>query len=318
MAQISVVGSVNMDVVTYVDHIPKPGQTVFGERLVEMAGGKGANQAVAVAKQRKDVVLIGTVGSDRHGKVLLEGLENFQVDTSGIKRVEGIDSGKTSIIVESSGENFIIYLEGANGELDKDYVRTELQKQTNCDVLLVQLESPYEAVLEAMKTAKEQGMTVILDPAPSRNVTDELLHYADIVLPNEQEAKDITGITIQDEATAKAAADIFREKGIRQGVLKVGARGSYVFDETNITFIEPIRVEAVDSVGAGDCFAGAFASAYVDQLPIAEAARHANIVAALKVTKAGAQDGIPTLEDVKAFCEERNLDLYIRDESAPQ
>lgn len=318
MAKICVVGSVNMDVVTYVDHIPKPGQTVFGERLVEMAGGKGANQAVAVAKQEKEVALIGSVGSDRHGEILLEGLENFNVDTTNIEKLSGIDSGKTSIVVENSGENFIIYLEGANGQLDKDYVREALQKQTNCGVLLVQLESPYEVVLEAMKTAKEQGITVILDPAPSRNVTDELLAYADIVLPNEQEAKDITGIDIEDEATAQAAAAIFRDKGIKKGVLKVGARGSYVFNEEKITFVEPIRVEAVDSVGAGDCFAGAFASAYVDELPIVEAARHANIVAALKVTKAGAQDGIPTLDEVKMFCKERHFELYIEDESAPQ
>lgn len=311
MAKICVVGSVNMDVVTYVDHIPRPGQTVFGERLVEMAGGKGANQAVAVAKQEKDVALIGTVGSDRHGEMLLEGLENFNVDTTSMKKIQGIDSGKTSIVVENSGENFIIYLEGANGQLDKDYVRTEILKQLDCKVLLVQLESPYDVVLGAMKTAREQGITVILDPAPSRNVTDELLSYAHIVLPNEEEAKDITGIVIEDELSAQAAAAIFRKKGVAKGVLKIGSRGSYVFDEGSITFVEPIQVEAVDSVGAGDCFAGAFASAYVDDLSITEAARHANLVAALKVTQPGAQDGIPTLNEVKAFSKERDFTLYM-------
>src|SRR5699024_5152771 len=111
MAKICVVGSVNMDVVTYVDHIAQPGQTVLGERLVETAGGKGANQAVAVAKQEKEVVFIGSVGSDRHGDMLVEGLQNFQVDVSSMQRLEGIDSGKTSIVVENSGENFNIYLE---------------------------------------------------------------------------------------------------------------------------------------------------------------------------------------------------------------
>lgn len=311
MAKICVVGSVNMDVVTYVDHIPKPGQTVFGERLVETAGGKGANQAVAVAKQEKDVVFIGSVGSDRHGEMLLEGLENFHVDTSSMQRLKGIDSGKTSIVVENSGENFIIYLEGANGQLDKDQVRTALQKQKDCEVLLVQLESPYEVVLEAMKTAKEQGVTVVLDPAPSRNVTDELLSYADLVLPNEQEAKDITSIEIVDEESAQAAAAIFRKKGIDQGVLKLGAHGAYVFNKETITFVDPIQVEAVDSVGAGDCFAGAFASAYIDGQSVEEAARYANVVSALKVTKPGAQDGIPTLEEVKAFSKERDVSLYI-------
>jgi len=311
MAKICVVGSVNMDVVTYVDHIPQPGQTVFGERLVETAGGKGANQAVAVAKQEKEVVFIGSVGSDRHGDMLVEGLQNFQVDVSSMQRLEGIDSGKTSIVVENSGENLIIYLEGANGELDTNHVRAALQKQTDCEVLLVQLESPYNVVLEAMKTAREQGITVILDPAPSRNVTDELLRYADLVLPNEQEAKDITNIEIVDDVSAQAAAAIFRKKGIDQGVLKLGAHGAYVFNEENITFVKPMQVEAVDSVGAGDCFAGAFASAYIDGQSVEEAASYANVVSALKVTKPGAQDGIPTLAEVKAFSKKRDVSLYM-------
>src|SRR5699024_9319645 len=194
-----------------------------------------------------------------------------QVDVARMERIEGNDSGKTSMVVENSGENFIIYLEGANGELDTNHVRAALQKQTDCEVLLVQLEPPYNVVLEAMKTAREQGITVILDPAPSRNVTDELLRYADLVLPNEQEAKDITNIEIVDDVSAQAAAAIFRKKGIDQGVLKLGAHGAYVFNEENITFVKPMQVEAVDSVGAGDCFAGAFASAYIDGQSVEEA-----------------------------------------------
>src|SRR5699024_2174318 len=148
-------------------------------------------------------------------------------------------------------------------------------------VILVQVETTYNVVLEAMKTEKEQGVTIVLDPAPSRNVTDELLSYADLVLPNEQEAKDITGIEITDDASAQAAAAIFRKKGIDQGVLKLGAHGAYVFNQDNITFVAPIQVEAVDSVGAGDCFAGAFASAYIDGQTVEEAAKYANVVSAL-------------------------------------
>lgn len=300
-----------MDIVTYVDEIPDRGQTVFGEKLVETAGGKGANQAVAVAKQDKEVAFIGCVGDDHHGEMLLNSLRTYKVDTTSMKQLANTDSGKTSIIVENSGENFIIYLEGANKKLDKTYVRETLQAQTNCEVLLVQLESPYEVVLEAMKTAKEQGIKVILDPAPSSHVADELLQYADLVLPNEQEAEEITGIKIVDETSALAAAAIFNRKGIQQGVLKVGAAGSYVFNKGDITFVEAIKVGAIDTVGAGDCFAGAFASAYLDNLSIVEAAKHANIVAALKVTKAGAQDGIPTLNEVREFCREQNFEFYI-------
>lgn len=311
MAKICVVGSINMDIVTYVDTFPERGETVFGEKVVESAGGKGANQSISTAKQGKEVTLIGCVGDDRHGDMLLDGLKKNKVNTDFIKQLTNTDSGKTSIIIEKSAENTIIYLEGANKALDKTYVRESIQQQTDCEVLLVQLESPYEVVLEAVKTAKEQGITVILDPAPTTYVTDELIQYADLILPNEQETEDITGIEVHDEPSARAAVAIYRKKGVHQGVLKLGSRGSYVFAEDTLTFIDGISVAAVDTVGAGDCFAGAFASAFVDKLSLVEAATYANIVAALKVTKHGAQAGMPSLEEVQAFCKERNFDCYI-------
>src|SRR5690625_168536 len=312
MAQICVVGSINMDIVTYVDEFPARGQTVFGEKVVESPGGKGANQSISVAKQGKPVALIGSVGDDRHGDMLINDLKENNVNTSFMKQLSNTDSGKTSIIIEKSAENTIIYLEGANKKLDQQYVRESIQQQTDCEMLLVQLETPYHVILEAMKTAKEQGITVVLDPAPTTYVTDELLTYADFILPNEQETELITGIDVVDEVTALAAVAIFRKKGVDRGVLKIGARGSYVFEGDTRTFIEGIQVPAVDTVGAGDCFAGAFSSALVDKLSLVEAAKYANIVAALKVTKHGAQAGIPTLEEVKAFCTERNFDCHIQ------
>ena len=313
MAKICVVGSINMDIVTYVDHFPARGETVFGKRVVESAGGKGANQSIAAAKQGKDVALIGSVGTDRYGGMLLEGLEHYEVNTSFMQQLPNVDSGKTSIIVEESAENTIIYIEGANKLLDKQHVQKSIKQQTDCDILLVQLETPYDIILEALKTAKEQGIKTVLDPAPATYVTDELLEYADLVLPNEQETKDITGIEVIDDVSAQAAVAIFQKKGVQQGVLKLGGKGAYVFDQDKLTFITGINVPAVDTVGAGDCFAGAFASAYVDGLSIVEAAKYANIVAALKVTKHGAQAGSPTLDEVKAFCTERGFDCYIQD-----
>lgn len=311
MAKICVVGSINMDIVTYVDQFPERGQTIFGEKVVESPGGKGANQSISSAKQGKEVALIGCVGDDRHGDMLLNGLKENNVDISFMKQLANTDSGKTSIIIEKSAENTIIYLEGANKALDKAYVKECIEQQTDCEVLLVQLETPYDVVLEAVKTAKQQGITVVLDPAPTTYITDELIQHADLVLPNEQETFDITGIDVQDEVTARAAVAIYRKKGVHQGVLKLGSRGSYVFEEDNLTFIEGIKVEAVDTVGAGDCFAGAFASALIDKLPLVEAATYANIVAALKVTKHGAQAGIPSLKEVQEFCKVRGFDCYI-------
>lgn len=311
MAQICIVGSINMDIVTYVDEFPERGQTIFGEKVVESPGGKGANQSISVAKQGKEAALIGCVGDDRHGDMLINGLKENGVNTSFMKQLENTDSGKTSIIVEKSAENTIIYLEGANKELDQQYVKESIQQQTDCTMLLVQLETPYHVILEAMKTAKKQGITVVLDPAPTTYVTEELLEYADLVLPNERETESITGVDVVDEMTALAAVAFFRKKGVHRGVLKLGARGSYVFEQDALTFIEGIQVPAVDTVGAGDCFAGAFVSAYVDKLSLIEAAKYSNIVAALKVTKHGAQAGIPNLPEVKAFCTERDFDYYI-------
>ncbi|MFC4660693.1 ribokinase [Oceanobacillus aidingensis] len=311
MAKISVVGSINMDVVTYVDNFPQRGQTVFGEKIVEFSGGKGANQAIAVAKQEKEVTLIGCIGEDKHGESMMDVLQTNQVDTTFLKKLPNTDSGKTSIIVEQSAENTIIYVPGANNDLQPAYVRESIQKQSDCEILLIQLETPYDVALAAMQTAREQGIKVVLDPCPAIHVTDELLKYVDLILPNEQEIIDITGEAVKDEKTAQRAVASLKEKGVRSGILKLGGKGLFVFIDDELTFVEAIQVNAVDTVGAGDCFAGAIVSALTDRLSLMEAAKYANAVAALKVTKKGAQIGIPTLEEITAFCEKRELDVHV-------
>lgn len=311
MADICVVGSINIDVVTTVNAYPERGQTVFGKKITEFLGGKGANQAIACAKQDKKVTLVGSIGQDEQGEKMLEGLETNGVDVSNMKRVTEEGSGQTTIILDDEAENTIIYVEGANGKLDPDYVTERIQGLDNCKILLAQLETPAETVIAAMKAAKEMGMKVILDPAPANHVTDEMLGYADIVLPNIHETELITGVLITDEQSAREAAKVFASKGVKQGVLKLGGMGSYVFDGEKLTYIDGIKVKAVDTVGAGDCFAGALASALLDGQPLAEAASYANIVAALKVTKRGAQAGIPTIEEILAFSEQNNLSNYL-------
>lgn len=311
MADICVVGSINIDVVTTVDAYPERGQTVFGKKIMEFLGGKGANQAIACAKQNKKVTLVGSIGQDAQGDKMLDGLQTNGVDVSNIKRVTEEGSGQTTIILDDEAENTIIYVEGANGRLTPDDVTERIQRLYDCKVLLAQLETPAETVIAAMKAAKEKGMKVILDPAPANHVTEEMLAYADIVLPNSHETEYITGVSITDEDSAKEAANYFVSKGVRQGVLKLGGTGSYVFEDENLTFIKGIKVNAVDTVGAGDCFAGALASALIDGQPFPEAASYANIVAALKVTKHGAQAGIPTIEEILEFSKQNNLPVYL-------
>lgn len=311
MSKICVVGSINMDIVTSVDVYPERGQTVFGKKIMEFPGGKGANQSIACARQNKEVTLIGCVGEDVHGNTLINDLRNNQVDTSNIKRLADASSGQTTIILDDEAENTIIYVEGANGELAPAYVAECIQR-LDAKILLTQMESPYETVLMAMKTAKDKGIKVILDPAPANQVTNEMIQLADIVLPNIHETELLTGVLIKDKQSAQKAANIFRSKGVEQGVLKLGSSGSYIFDGDELVFVEGIKVKAVDTVGAGDCFAGALASALIDGKSIVEAAKYANIVAALKVTKHGAQAGIPTMEEVHAFCKQNNLSIYFQ------
>ena len=171
------------------------------------------------------------------------------------------------------------------------------------------METDYDTVLEAMKTAKELGVFVILDPAPANNVTDELLQFADLILPNEHEILELTGIPVIDETTAKEAAAILKNKGVKQAILKLGSKGAYVAENNELKFIEAIKVDAIDTVGAGDCYAGALASVLIDQKDLYKAAKYANIVAALKVTQKGAQEGIPTIQQVEEFANARGLEL---------
>lgn len=308
MPEICVVGSINLDIITYVDTYPERGKTVFGEKILDFPGGKGANQAISCARQGRTVHLIGAVGQDRHGETLIANLEHNQVCTEEIRQLHAA-TGQTTILIDNDAENTIIYVEGANKLLSPEDAAQSIRKLKNCSVLLVQMETDYDTVLEAMKTAKELGVFVILDPAPANNVTDELLQFADLILPNEHEILELTGIPVIDETTAKEAAAILKNKGVKQAILKLGSKGAYVAENNELKFIEAIKVDAIDTVGAGDCYAGALASVLIDQKDLYKAAKYANIVAALKVTQKGAQEGIPTIQQVEEFANARGLEL---------
>ncbi|SDM92475.1 ribokinase [Fictibacillus solisalsi] len=312
MGEITVVGSINIDIVAYTNKYPNHGDTNFGERMTTLPGGKGANQAVASAVLGKTVNMIGSIGKDLYGDNILQSLNNKGVNTTHIKRIDTSSTGCAIITVDQGAENTMLVVKGANDELSKEDIKLAFNTITDSKVLLVQMEVSEESVIEALIQGKNKGMFVILDPAPADGITKHALQYADLIVPNKQETKELTGIDVLDLPSAQQAANIFHQMGIKNSIIKMGSQGSFIFINGTTSYIEPITVNAVDTVGAGDTFAGALAFAIADGADIQEAVQFANIVAALKVTRQGAQS-IPTLDEVNEFCKQKGLSHYIQE-----
>lgn len=304
---ITVVGSINMDIAAYIDSYPLSGETKFGKKMKISSGGKGANQAVACAKLGKEVNLIGCIGIDLFGDMVYQSLNNNHINTRFIKRTKEYATGSVLISVDDKAENTMIVLKGANDALNVKDIDNCLEEIKNSKVLLVQMEIPEDVAIYAMRKAREYGVFIILDPAPADGVTLRSLKYVDLIVPNLQETKQLTGIEVTDEKSAYAAAKYFESIGITKSIIKMAEKGSFVYCDKKWIPVEAISVKAVDTVGAGDCFAGAIASALDGGQNLIDAVRYATIVSALKVTKVGAQSGIPTIDDVNEFCKKKNL-----------
>jgi ribokinase len=307
---ITVVGSINLDVVALTDRYPERGQTIFGKKINYFSGGKGANQATAVAKLGKPVRLIGSVGNDIYGENLITSLKENKVDTTFIKKSNSLATGTSIITIDQTAENTMLVLKGANDDLLIHDIESAFSEIKDSKVLLVQMEVPQESVIRAMQLAKEKGMFVILDPAPAEGITIRALDYANLITPNRQETEHLTGIDVTDIDSALQAAKAFEKMGVINSVIKMADKGSVVYQSGQWEYIESIKVEAVDTVGAGDSFAGALACGVIDGHDLVSAVKFATIVGALKVTKLGAQS-VPTLDEVKAFCEENGLNHYL-------
>ncbi|WP_434169365.1 ribokinase [Peribacillus frigoritolerans] len=312
MKGVVVVGSINMDIVAVTNQYPAHGETIFGENMKLLSGGKGANQATTCAKLGKPVKLIGAVGDDAFGHEIERSLLQNNVNISSLKHVAEHPTGCAVITVDATAENTMLVIKGANEHLTGSDI--DICFSTISDdyaVLLVQMEIPNEAVLQAMKRAKEKNMFIILDPAPAEGVTTEALTYANLITPNWQETKVLTGIDVNSKESACKAGVFFKNHfGVENSIIKLGHKGALVYQNGETNFIEPIAVNAVDTVGAGDSFAGALACAIADGETIESAAEFASIVAAMKVTKMGAQDGVPRLAEVEHFCETNNINYY--------
>jgi ribokinase len=307
---ITVLGSMNIDVVARIERYPVHGETKFGKGVEMLTGGKGANQAITCGKLGKEVAIIGCVGRDSSADRLFHSLQENGVCSDFVKITDEASTGTVIVTVDDTAENTMIVIKGANEMLTTQDIDACMEQIRKSSVLLVQMEIPHEVVLYAMHEARKHGVYVILDPAPSEGVTLDMLGHADFITPNKQETKHFTGIDVVDEATALAAAKLLEKSGVRNSIIKMAEQGSLIYTDGKSIRVEGIRVDPVDTVGAGDSFAGALAVALDDGATIKEAVDFATAVSALKVTKSGAQDGIPTWDELEEFCMSRKLILY--------
>ncbi|MBQ7224663.1 MAG: ribokinase [Clostridia bacterium] len=298
---IYVLGSINMDMVAQVDRIPKIGETLGAKKFYVNQGGKGANQAVAIAKLGGNVKMIGKVGSDANGQFLLSALSSSGVDIECVS-VADANSGIAMIAVEN-GDNRIILDAGANSYVTEGDVDIGLADASENDILIMQLEIPMEIVEYASSVAKEKGMTVILNPAPAKSLSPLLLQNVDIIAPNESETKILTDIEVVDEAHLALAVRALYKTGVKKVVVTMGEKGSAVAEGQTITYIEPRKVNAVDTTSAGDTFIGALALCLAQGKGMVESAQFASVASSVTVTREGAAQSIPTLSEVKEIME---------------
>lgn len=300
MKNICVIGSLNMDLVVNVDTMPKPGQTLLGGNFKEVPGGKGANQAVAMARLGGKVSMIGKVGNDSFGKTLINALNNDNVNTNHI-HTANCSTGVAFITVDKNAQNAIVVAPGANFELSKDDIDKNIDCIKNSDIVVIQLETPLETVKYALQIAKDLNKYTILNPAPAIKLNDDIIKNVDLLTPNETELEIISEMKIESEDDINKAAKKMIEKGIKELIVTLGSKGSLYINEEKSFFKSAYKVEAVDTTAAGDSFTGALAVALSNNKNIAEAMDFASKVGALSVMKEGAQSSLPTLKDVDNF-----------------
>lgn len=294
---ILVVGSSNIDLVASVDRLPSRGETVLGYRFAQSFGGKGANQAVAAARAGAEVAFLSKLGADANGRLIEQHLAAQGLSRPILLRDAEFPTGVAMILVDHSGENQIAVVPGSNGRLTPADLRQHRELIAGARVLLLQMEIPRETVFEALRLGRECGLTTILNPAPAAPLPSDLLRLVDILTPNESEAQVLTGSTDPAEA-----AQILTGRGVGTVVVTCGANGAFLATGNDVTHIPGFLVETIDSTGAGDAFNGAVACAVAEGVPIKSAIVRANAAGALATTGRGAQESMPTKDDIEQLC----------------
>jgi ribokinase len=287
--RIAVVGSANVDMTTFADHFPKPGETIFGQKFDLGFGGKGANQAVAAKLCGSEVFMVARVGDDLFGPSTIKNFENLGIDATHVRQVAGVSSGVAPIFVEPSGQNRIIVVKGANELLKPADVDAAAEVLKKADCIVLQFEIPLETVYYVIKFASKNKIRCILNPAPAQAVDVKALANLDYFVPNEHEAESISGMQVRNVEDAKKCAAKLLEGGIRRVIITLGANGSLLAGRDGMTHVPAFPVQSVDSTGAGDAFIGSFATFLGEGLPEQDAVKQANLYAGLSTTGIGTQ-----------------------------
>ena len=302
MKKVTVFGSFNLDMSARVEHFPKPGETMIGLDFETGPGGKGCNQAIAAKRAGADVVFATKIGKDSFGKLANQICKNEALDLSYMFEDEVLPTGSAYILLEErSRQNMIVVNKGACSNFSSEDMAklNELFAQT--DILLMQLETNFDAVETAAEAAKKAGALVVLNPAPAAKLSDDVYKFIDIITPNETEAEILTGIVVDSEEAAAEAATQLKALGIKQVIITLGDKGAYVDDGRTAALIPCKKVQAVDTTGAGDTFNGAMVAALAEGKNLFESASFGCAAASLSVTKRGAAMSAPKLEEIQSF-----------------
>jgi len=302
MGKIIVAGSSNIDMTAYVKTLPRPGETIGNGRFLQANGGKGANQAVAAARLGGDVVFLTCVGDDMQGRMLKEVFASDGIHTEYMKFSVTSPTGTALIFVADDGENCIAVAPGANGELLPEDIDAAADAFSGASWLLLQLEVPLKTVFHAVDVAYEKGIKVILNPAPiSGTIPQEVLRKLWLITPNETEAEKLTGIKIDSEGDAYRASEALLAQGVQNVIVTLGSTGSVICNASSREFVPARKVEAVDTVGAGDVYNGALVTALSEGKSLPEAALFATLASSIAVTRPGAQTGVPHRPEVDSL-----------------
>ncbi|MGA2421425.1 MAG: ribokinase [Candidatus Acidiferrum sp.] len=295
--RIAVVGSANVDLTTFADTFPRPGETIFGKAFDLGFGGKGANQAVAARCCGADVVMVAKVGNDLFGEATLKNFAAHGIDTSLVHIVDGVSSGVAPIFVESNGQNRIIVVKGANDTLSPADLDAAAATLRTVDTIILQFEIPLDTIYHAVRFAKANNIRCIVNPAPAQKVDLAQLRDADYFIPNETEAEALTGLPVKSIDEAKACAAALLQKGFPRVILTLAERGALLATSQGAELIAPFAVQPRDTTGAGDAFIGSFAVFLAEGHAEKEALSRANLYAAISTTKVGTQKSFAARPD---------------------
>jgi ribokinase len=298
--RIAVVGSANVDLTTFSDKFPRPGETIFGQRFDLGFGGKGANQAVAARLCGAEVVMVAKLGNDLFGEATVRNFKALGIDATHVTIVDGVSSGVAPIFVDSEGQNRILVVKGANDTLTPADVDLAAEALRSVDTIVMQFEIPLETIYYTVQFARKNNIRCIVNPAPAQPVDLGRLHDADYFIPNETEAEVITGLPVHTIDDAKKCASSLLQQGFKRVIITLGGRGSLLASAEGADLMAPFSVTPTDTTGAGDAFIGSFATFMASGLEEKESLARANLYAALSTTRVGTQKSFPTRAEFEA------------------